>query len=138
MKVSNQYWAGLFDGEGHIYFAKDLRHMTVGVTQKETAILFLLKGVFGGRVYKSHANTCHRWEAISKAQTLPFLEVIAPYVIIKAVEVQVAIEALSGFRNSKYNSGGMNPPLDAKELKRRKLLRDKMMTDRADPKIIKN
>lgn len=133
MKVLDSYWAGLFDGEGSIYFAKDLKHLMVTVTQKETAILYLLQGTFGGRVYKSHASGCHRWEAISKSQSEPFLNAIKPYAIIKAIEVQIALEALSGFRNSRYNKG-MNKPLDAEEIERRRVLRQKFYEDRALPK----
>lgn len=136
MEIDNRYWAGLFDGEGNINFSKDLKHMRVNVTQKEPLILQLIKNRFGGTIAKYRCHTCHRWFANNKDQMLNFLESISPYVIIKAVEVQCSIEALKGFRNSKWNGGGMNRKLDPEELDRRQVLRDKLMADRKDEKQV--
>lgn len=135
MEIDNRYWAGLFDGEGHIYFAKDLVHIKVSLTQKETAVLFLLKNRFGGYIHKYGKQTCHKWEVGGRKDMVAFLEAVKPYVIIKAVEVGAALEALSGFRQSRFYNSGLNAALPVEEMDRRRVLREKLMSDRADPKI---
>ena len=146
MNVSNQYWAGLFDGEGNVYIFKNLKRIQAIVTQKETPILYLLREKFGGHVYRS--TRAHFWRCGSLKETQNFLEAIKPYSIIKAVEIQIALEIMSGMKKRvniyKKELIGVNGnrsglagvvPVSKEELQRRQDLRDAFYVDRRDPKI---
>lgn len=134
MEIPNSYWAGIFDGEGNIYFAKDLVHIKVGVAQKEPGILYLLKTRFGGNVYQYGEQPTPHWECFNKQQTTSFLKAIVPYLIIKKVEAEIALEALSGWLPSRNYPNGMNPAMRPEERARRQGLKDRFDADRADPK----
>jgi len=132
MNIDSRYWAGLFDGEGSIYFDKRCSSIQITVTQKDTPILHLLKNRFGGAVTKYGKQNCHKWRIVGVGKTLAFLKEIGPFCIIKAVEVQCALEMLSGW---KFESKGYHP-LSDKERERRVSLRHQLMTDRKTVKII--
>lgn len=119
------YVAGLFDGEGNIYISKDLVHLQVSITQKETPILFLLKQEFGGVVGNS-GNSCYKWRVTSIGLMLNFLQTIQPYAFIKANEIKITIAFLEGMR--KRNIG--RHPLSSDEVERRSTLREKFYLDR--------
>lgn len=129
MIVDNRYWAGLFDGEGSIYIARDLTRMTVSLTQKETAVLYLLKARFGGALGLMKKQNCYRWVLCGSDQISEFLKAIAPFSIIKAVEIQVAIELCERF---KFRQKGR--PLADDERNVRYALREKLMADRKEAK----
>lgn len=130
MTIDNRYWAGFFDGEGNIHVAPDVRHMAVSITQKEPAILFLLQKQFGGKIKKYGKQTCHKWRVHSAGEAEAFLKAIAPFLVIKAVEVQVCLEMLKGWGRGR----GYQPPMTREEEARRKSLREKLMADRTDEK----
>ena len=130
MTIDNRYWAGLFDGEGSIHVAKDLRHMYVTLTQKELPILFMLKNQFGGTVKKYGKQTCHKWQIVAADSVELFLKSVAPHSIIKAVEIQVTLELLKGWGRGR----GYQPKMKVEEEARRQSLRDRLMADRADDK----
>lgn len=133
MTIDNRYWAGLFDGEGSIYIAKNLRTAQVVVTQKELPILFMLQKQFGGKIIKYGKQTCHKWRVASAGDIEKFLEAIAPHAIIKAVEIQVALELIKGG----WGRGrGYQPPMSSAEEARRQGLRDRLMADRKDEKQV--
>lgn len=129
MNIDPRYWAGLFDGEGNIYFAKDLIHIKVGVTQKEIPILIALHSRFGGSIHRYGYQNCHKWEVFNRRDCEKFLKTVSPYCIIKAVEIQIALEALSGW-SKRHNAGKALPET---EMERRKILWEKFMSDRNDP-----
>ncbi len=135
MEIDNRYWAGLFDGEGSIYIAKDLIHWRVTLTQKELPILYLFKNRFGGGITKYGKQTCHRLCLNSIAEMTAFLEAIVPYAIIKAIEIRVMLEFLNGCKKGDYNRGyNGGKSLKKEEVERRLSLREQMMTDRRDTK----
>lgn len=136
MEIDNRYWAGLFDGEGNIYFAKDLFHIKVSVTQKETAVLYLLRNRFGGQVYSYKKQLVGKWEVFNKADSIRFLEAMLPHLIIKAIEARLALEALKGWnlRGTKNGDGGRGRPMLASELDRRKSINEAFYVDRVNPK----
>jgi len=139
MEIPSAYWAGFFDGEGNIYFARDLVHMKVGISQKETKTLYLLKMRFGGYISRVGGKySCARWEIGGKREIVKFLETVRPYLIVKKVEAEIALEALSGWRESSNYKNGLNGPLPQEELDRRKSLKDKFDADRANPKLFPN
>ena len=66
MTVSNEYWAGFFDGEGSVlpekYYSETHKEkfivgVKVVVTQKEPMVLCLLEKQFGGKVFVSSIRT---------------------------------------------------------------------------------
>ena len=126
MKVDNRYWAGLFDGEGSVYIYPHGKGMQISITQKDVTILHLLKLVFGGDITKYGKQTCHKWRVINGMEMKNFLTAIVPYAIIKALDVQVALEFLSKWRHS----GKGYHPLPKEEAKRRQELRDRLYTVR--------
>lgn len=130
MTIDNRYWAGLFDGEGSIYISKNVRHIQVVVTQKELPILHMLQKHFGGGITKYGKQTCHKWRVASVVGAEAFLKAVAPHAIIKAVEIQVALELLGGCGRGK----GYQPRMTEAEESRRKGLREALMADRADDK----
>ena len=138
MEISHQYWAGLFDGEGTIYFAKDLIHMKVGVAQKEVLVLHLLRNRFGGYIRRPVPSTsCRIWEVGGKKEMVAFLEAVRPYLLIKRLETEIALEALKGWnlRNSKNGGGGRGRSMPQVELDRRRVLKDLFDSERAKEKI---
>ncbi len=126
MDIDNRYWAGLFDGEGSIYIAKDLIHAQISVTQKEEKVLYLLQAVFGGKVSKYGKQTCHKWRASSIQDMTIFLEAIVHYSIIKKTEIEIALKFLYGMRK---NNLGCHP-LTPQEKEKRVILRERLMRDR--------
>ena len=124
--IRNDYWAGLFDGEGSIYIAKDLIHMQVSITQKETDILYLLKKEFGGGVTKYGKQTCHKWRVTSVDTMKKFLLSIEPYSIIKRGEIIIALEFLNGMRANNRQQSKM----DEQEREERQTLFDKLVIER--------
>lgn len=133
MEIDNRYWAGLFDGEGNIYFAKDLVHLKVAIAQKEIAILFLLRNRFGGRVSQYGIQNTAHWECFNKWDMTKFLQAVQPYAIIKAIEVRIALEILDRWntRHSRNGNGGRGRTMSIEELNRRKVLKEKFDCERA-------
>src|SRR5262245_29023510 len=98
MQISDQYWAGFFDGEGcitptrymsKIHNEKFVVAMKVVVVQKETMVLYLLQKRFGGYVRVSPVVTATgfktsrgQWELGRAEDVVTFLESIKPYVIV--------------------------------------------------------
>ena len=77
--MTNEYVAGLFDGEGCIYIAKNLGAVQVSITQQSTGILRLLKQRFGGTVSKYGKQHCHKWRITNKVEMVNFLKAIEPF-----------------------------------------------------------
>lgn len=125
--MNKAYCAGLFDGEGHIYLAKDLLHLQITVTQKEIPVLLLLKQEFGGTVSKYGKQNCHKWRIHSIRDMVKFLQTIRPYAFIKAGEIKIALEFLNGMN---MKNKGCNP-LSYLELNRRKMLFDALRIERS-------
>lgn len=93
-KISNEYWAGLFDGEGSVSISNILRP-SAHVSQKRTEVLFLLKSVFGGEVYsKGKGLRCSNWGVCKCEDVERFLNSIYPYLIIKEKEVKIILNLL--------------------------------------------
>ena len=131
MQIDDRYWAGIFDGEGTIYFAKDLKCFKISVAQKEPEILYLMQIRFGGNVTKDKNRTIHRWNISGALRLRNFLDAVLPFLIVKAVEGRIAKEILEGIRPNGFGMFPMKP----EERERRQKLRDAMMADRADPKM---
>lgn len=103
------YCAGFFDGEGSISIHFSMRDMKNGkayprwqeevkVTQLDKTPLLVFKELFGGYIYKTLHYTINRipyhrydWKLASN-QAHEFLEIIAPYLILKKEEAEIAVE----------------------------------------------
>lgn len=151
--MPNAYWAGLFDGEGNIQISKDLKHVQVGLTQKEPQILMLAKQRFGGNItsyqtkYRYHPEIqlkqCTRWRVVQRDEMIAFLEAVEPYCFIKATEVKIALQFLRGMkamgtRHQGHIGAQHFPKMSPEETARRQELYDLFQTDRRDPKLILN
>lgn len=153
MQVSNQYWAGLFDGEGCVipekYFSKThsekfIVGVKVALVQKERMVLYLLQKKFGGFIH-IRKNGIGQWGCGKAIEVIAFLEAIKPYAIIKAVEIVIALELLDAIvkpRTTSFQKDRQGrkwirgkPPISLEEIKRRQLLESKFVADRADSKI---
>lgn len=117
--------AGFFDGEGSVFVEisknKNTRRrvrnlLTASVTQTSTPCLNLFKQCFGGNITpitksrRSHMNNsvCFVWRVRSK-DAIAFLEAIAPYVVVKKEQVELALQyPLTSADGRKY-AGPYNP-----------------------------
>ena len=117
--------AGFFDGEGSVFVEisknKNTRRrvrnlLTASVTQTSTPCLNLFKEHFGGNITpitknrRSHMNNsvCYVWRVRSK-DAIAFLEAIAPYVVVKKEQVELALQyPLTPADGRKY-AGPYNP-----------------------------
>jgi hypothetical protein len=117
--------AGFFDGEGSVFVEiaknKNTRRgirnlLTASVTQTSTPCLNLFKKYFGGSIAsitpnrRQHMNNsvCYMWRVRSK-DALAFLEAIAPYVVVKKEQVELALQyPLTSADGRKY-AGHYNP-----------------------------
>lgn len=132
MLIDNRYWAGFFDGEGHISVRKTLTQVQIQVTQKEPSVLYLLASRFGGVVEPAGVKkNAHRWRLSSSKASGEFLKEISPYLIIKAVEAKAAIEIINRMTGKRMSAAARE-----KEMAERQRLRDFLMADRADEKQI--
>jgi hypothetical protein len=117
--------AGFFDGEGSVFVEiaknKNTRRgvrnlLTVSITQTSTPCLRLIKDQFGGNIAaitqsrrrNMNNSVCYIWRVRSK-DAIAFLEVIAPYVVVKKEQVELALQyPLTSADGRKY-AGPYNP-----------------------------
>jgi len=101
--LSDEYVAGLFDGEGCVYcqrqwikgkYEKYPRvHIQVSVTNQNLEVLRLLEEWFGGgTTRKAKKSDCFHWRVTGKSDLLKFLKTVRPYLVIKRFEVEQAIK----------------------------------------------
>jgi hypothetical protein len=103
---SLKWMAGFFDGEGYvgIHFHQQgnfpTPKLTVQVTNTDTRALAIFHERFGGSKWRSyppktgakpHHLKVYRW-TLNSAKALAFLEVIAPHLIVKKEQVELAIQ----------------------------------------------
>lgn len=156
MSVSNEYWAGFFDGEGSvqperyrskIHNEKFIVGIKVIVTQKEPMVLCLMEKQFGGRVFVRSVKTPNgvrtsigRWQCGKAPEVLNFLKAIQPFVLIKSIEIGIAIELIEAImkpRDTEFSTDTQGrkwiqrkSPIDLVEIKRRQMLEQKFYSDR--------
>lgn len=132
-KITNQYWAGLFDGEGCVYIQRHKKpsypylHVVVSITQKDPRILYLAQKIFGGSVYmKQKPNVCYHWKVGSADLVLKFLQSIVSHVFIKKRDVEIGIEFV---KNATPHQKGYFP-LSINERERKDKLYQDLITHR--------
>ncbi len=154
------YWGGLFDGEGciqpyhyvsKVHGEKFIVAFRASVVQKEALILYMLQKQFGGYVrvtpvirhtgFKTQRGV---WECSRAEDVIAFLSAIKSYVVIKEVEVMIALEILESVLKTRdqyvrtEDKGGFNgkTPISLEEIKRRQVLERKFYEDRKSCKEV--
>ncbi len=132
---SNEYWAGLFDGEGCVMIT-NMGRVQVSVTQKNPEVLQILHKEFGGHIYVKSSkilDPISHWKATGKGESLVFLSAIYPYSIIKKKEIEIGIRALDLVHKRNIFDGCT--PLTDSELDERLGLRIEMQSLRPNKKF---
>lgn len=132
---SNEYWAGLFDGEGCVSISNGGR-VQVSVTQKNPEVLQILQKEFGGHIYLKSSKVLDpisHWKTCGKEDSFNFLSAIYPYSIIKKNEIEIGIRALGLVRERNIFDGCT--PLTDSELDERLGLRIEMQNLRPNKKF---
>jgi len=136
MRLSNQYLAGLFDGEGSIGLYKSSRprkrpnrsptlrfSLSVIICNAHLGIIKELKRIFGGDIQKSKGSSLERpvwtWRRQGK-YAIPFLQAIQSHSIIKKPQIDLALEY-----EEKYEDDGGGKPWQPIE-RRRETIADKI------------
>jgi hypothetical protein len=161
-EMPDAYWGGLFDGEGciqpyhyvsKIHKEKFIVAFRASVSQKEPMVLYMLQKRFGGYVRTSPVVTEKGfktkrgvWECSRTEDVISFLATIKPYIVVKEVEVMVALEILESVLktrdqyviNKDKKVGGFSGkvPIELDEIKRRQILEQKFYQDRRDWKEV--
>lgn len=104
MELSDQYIAGLFDGEGHVCIGHDDKRMNVGVSSCDRRVLDALHDRFGGHVIEHrrkllHQRTLYQWVLRKKDEQRTFLEAVKPWVVVKGEAVAAAFAFLATCKN---------------------------------------
>lgn len=152
MQISDAYWAGFFDGEGHIgptrYFSKIHQEkfiiaIRVVVVQKEPMVLYLMQKHFGGKV-RIRKNGIGEWSLSTAKDVTKFLLAIRPFLLIKAVELNIALELLEAivkprgtlFPKDEHGIKRLHgkAPISLDDIKIRQLLERRFFNDRYNPK----
>lgn len=151
MEIANQYLAGFFDGEGCITFQKffskkyQRKYVTainIEICQKEPAVLFLYRNRFGGFIWTRKNRTLSQWQLNGARKIEIFLNAVKPYLIIKRIEAELALELLEKISipntNRIKDKSGRIPltmrSITSEELDRRENLLKRFEADRANPK----
>lgn len=126
MTLSNQYLAGLFDGEGYIGLVPlKLLHrknpsfafcLRVVVSNTYLPILKMIKDKFGGGLERHKTEFSRRliWHWRRQGwHTIPFLKSIQPYSTIKKPQIDLALEYLDKYKGDKL--GNRWKPVEERE-----------------------
>lgn len=105
MKITPEYIAGFFDGEGCVATSvgrNGVGKIQVILTSTDEHILKLVKSKYGGGIYKKIKYKEHHSDAFSwqSSKCRSFLEDIFPFLILKRKQVRLALEFLDTIDNS--------------------------------------
>jgi hypothetical protein len=118
--LHDTYMAGLFDGEGYISTNLYRREghldritLTVGISMTTPAPLRLVKEKYGGNLFcYARPNPNHRplWQwVITSTKGAAFLRIIEPYLIVKRLECELALELQDDIDKWRHNLAGHSP-----------------------------
>ena len=91
-KTESAYLAGFFDGEGSISVSlQQGKHVRIEVacSQNTVDVLWMYVKAFKGNIYES--SRCYQWKTYG-AQGVNFLHAILPFLIVKRLDAEEAIE----------------------------------------------
>jgi len=97
------YFAGFFDGEGHITISRDPRrpwscYVEIGATQRNEEPLHMLQRCYGGKVHKksrgkNNPNACSVWRCSGKDGMYALYRML-PWLVVKQHKARVALIVL--------------------------------------------
>lgn len=104
-KLDLAYFAGLFDGEGHVTLAISSNkkckfppriRLEVGLVNTHFPVIVEYQALFGGHIYLKKKRSllyksCWAWNVYS-FQALRFLTAVFPYLHIKKFQVEIAVD----------------------------------------------
>jgi len=106
-RITRRYLAGLMDGEGYIsikppYILGRTHYkptIKMALTDKTAYILFEIKELLGGHIYKrtfqnKNFNDAYCWEVSTFETTKKVLDYIRPYLILKREQAEIVNEFL--------------------------------------------
>lgn len=112
--LSNEYLAGLIDGEGSIAIYLTLRRKTpslvtsVSFCNTYKPLIFYFKEKFGGTTSVSFSSTstkpCYKWQARQDI-IIPLLKRIFPFLVIKKGQAKLVLEAYKHLKSTEYRGG---------------------------------
>lgn len=137
MKLSKQYIAGFFDGEGCVsssaYFKegkyeKEPRvYLKISVTQKDPRVLYKIKEKYGGTV-RIHSwkdgRMLYSWNLTGKMKMLNFLTDIVKYSVQKREQIELAILFTKGIRTENLGCCALPKNIHVERLEIHKKLRE--------------
>ena len=102
MKLSTEYIAGLFDGEGHVSITFAVRRgiacpkLTVKLTNTHLPVLLLVREQYGGTIYAGKCTMSHHLQvhtlSFSVKQSECFIRAMLPHLVIKYEQALVALK----------------------------------------------
>lgn len=129
MKISDEYAAGFFDGEGTVGMYKNglsSYRLQALVVQKNPAVLCEFQEKYGG-IVSGPSNGKYTWSASSSSNIHQFLLAIRPYVIEKAAQVELAIQYLESIKQIGGGYGSHHGiPLAVGEFERRQSIANEL------------
>lgn len=100
-KIEKAYMAGLFDGEGCIVIAEEVRHskvisyrLQIALGNQDEPVIFWLKAKFGGRVGLNKRPDKMRYWVASSREAGAILKQIVPFLQIKKQQCLLALSFL--------------------------------------------
>lgn len=90
-QVTKEYLAGFFDGEGCIHAHRNLKSISVYLTQANPFILQMVADIYGGKPKQNKTTKAYAWECPANSRE-KFLTDILPFVIVKRSQILLAIE----------------------------------------------
>jgi intein/homing endonuclease len=129
MSLSNEYVAGLFDGEGCIQATcskkAGSRRLQTTIRNSHQGVLRLIQARWGGSICrtapKGNRSASYGWSITSRG-ALAFLKDIEPFLIIKRAEALLAFE----FQDTMQIWGGRKGKLSEEMLKQRDKISNQM------------
>ncbi len=115
--ITDQYAAGVFDGEGCITSSASFRpgkyekfprvHIQIGVSNNFLPLLDEFQGRYGGNIHK-HARKCHLWRIVGKIPMRHFLLSVLPYLIVKREEAILALQFIETIREDNLGCAALS------------------------------
>lgn len=117
-RITRRYLAGLIDGEGYISIRPDFCYsrshykpvIKMALTDKTAYILFEIKELLGGHIYKrtytnQKYNDAYCWEVQTFDAVKNVLDYISPYLILKKKQAEIVNELIKTKSKTKSADG---------------------------------
>ena len=133
--LSEEYVAGLFDGEGCVTIARDVKRLRIGIANTNKEVLVLLADQFGGHVYSQHQyspthSPAYQWILSKHRDQRRFLRLIGPHSLIKATAIHCALRFLD--TGKQWGGDYRINVLSSEEWQKRRTARDDLYIVNAD------